>query len=434
MLKIPQNLACPICQSSLQKVDVSETVQGKVKFAKLNCESCNRTVGQVHFGKVDFIRDSDLGQSQGETQTCEEFTYQRIPWTDSSVMGAGVTPYDLGWTSEGFWGALFTDNKSPWEIIIQTNATDVGIRCLSHSWSGAIHVTVNDQDEKYIDLYDESEFGIKLYLIFKNLDGPKTIKIRSSGTSQSPHGNQVFFSGYDACFANSLTDSKHRDGPSRPEANRGNGFPPMYDWILPYLADDALVLDCGAGDRRFKDSRYIGFEYLPFELPDVFGDGHALPFADEVFDVVFSQAVMEHMRDPYAAAREIARVLKPGGLVYVESAFMQPLHAVPYHFFNTTPWGIEVIFVEAGLSCEAIEWFGVLSDSVKWYLDACGGNISHLERKVVMEILRKVDRKTDYESLKPVASAVAFFGIKPGEKSDLWRVALKKTDRPTFKY
>lgn len=46
--------------------------------------------------------------------------------------------------------------------------------------------------------------------------------------------------------------------------------------------------------------------------------------------------VMEHMRDPYLATREIARITKLCGLTYVESAFMQPLHAVPYYFFNTT--------------------------------------------------------------------------------------------------
>ncbi|MFN9001249.1 MAG: class I SAM-dependent methyltransferase, partial [Holosporales bacterium] len=108
----------------------------------------------------------------------------------------------------------------------------------------------------------------------------------------------------------------------------------------------------------------LHFEYLPYQDPDVFGDGHALPFADDTFDAVFSQAVMEHMRDPYLAAREIARVTKPGGIIYVESAFMQPLHAVPYHFFNTTVWGIEALFNEANVTTAITEWFGPLSFSI----------------------------------------------------------------------
>lgn len=39
-----------------------------------------------------------------------------------------------------------------------------------------------------------------------------------------------------------------------------------------------------------------------------------LPFVDESFDLIFSDAVMEHVRNLSAAAREMARVLKPRGM------------------------------------------------------------------------------------------------------------------------
>jgi len=38
-----------------------------------------------------------------------------------------------------------------------------------------------------------------------------------------------------------------------------------------------------------------------------------LPFADDTFDVVFSNEVLEHVQDDRAACREIARVLRRGG-------------------------------------------------------------------------------------------------------------------------
>ncbi len=432
MLKVTQHLVCPICKSSLEKINFSETLEGSMKFGELICDTDGK-VGQVNFGKLDFIRTSDFGLSEPGHHICKDFTYKRVPWNDSSITSSGLVRHDLGWNAEGYSGVLFNENNEEWEIIIQTNATDLGIRCLSHNWSGAINIKINDQPAKILDLYSESESDIKLYMIFQNLEGSKTIKITPAiSTNKLSHGKQLFFSGYDACFDKDKAEKLR----VRSEENRGNGFPKMYDWILPRLSDDALVLDCGSGDRRFKDSRFVGFEYLPFELPDVFGDGHALPFADSIFDVVFSQAVMEHMRDPYLAAREITRVLKPGGLVYIESAFMQPLHAVPYHFFNTTPWGIEVLFTEAGLSSEVVEWFGPLSESVRWYLNVSvgGGVLSKLEREVIIKILQRSDRRTNYESLKSVASAVAFWGVKPSGKGDLWNIALKKPDRPTFKY
>jgi SAM-dependent methyltransferase len=45
--------------------------------------------------------------------------------------------------------------------------------------------------------------------------------------------------------------------------------------------------------------------------------GEALPFADVAFDVVFSHEVLEHVRDDRRCAREMVRVVRPGGRVVV---------------------------------------------------------------------------------------------------------------------
>ncbi|MFH0801964.1 MAG: cobalamin-dependent protein [bacterium] len=43
-----------------------------------------------------------------------------------------------------------------------------------------------------------------------------------------------------------------------------------------------------------------------------------IPFEDERFDIVFSQGVMEHFRDPLPALKEQVRVLRKGGLLIVD--------------------------------------------------------------------------------------------------------------------
>ena len=48
------------------------------------------------------------------------------------------------------------------------------------------------------------------------------------------------------------------------------------------------------------------------------GDGLRLPFADESFDLVFHQGLLEHFRDPLPLLRENERVLKQGGLLLVD--------------------------------------------------------------------------------------------------------------------
>ena len=47
------------------------------------------------------------------------------------------------------------------------------------------------------------------------------------------------------------------------------------------------------------------------------GDAFHLPFADATFDKVICSEVMEHVHDVTGAARELARVLRPGGLAAV---------------------------------------------------------------------------------------------------------------------
>lgn len=47
-------------------------------------------------------------------------------------------------------------------------------------------------------------------------------------------------------------------------------------------------------------------------------DAFALPIADSSVDVVVSGGVIEHFRDPISAIREMARVLRPGGLFYAD--------------------------------------------------------------------------------------------------------------------
>ncbi|MDP9237131.1 MAG: methyltransferase domain-containing protein [Chloroflexota bacterium] len=55
---------------------------------------------------------------------------------------------------------------------------------------------------------------------------------------------------------------------------------------------------------------------IRFEVADVY----ALPYDDASFDAVFSHAVMQHLREPARALRELRRVLRPGGIIGVADA------------------------------------------------------------------------------------------------------------------
>lgn len=73
-------------------------------------------------------------------------------------------------------------------------------------------------------------------------------------------------------------------------------------------------------------------------------DAHDIPFKGETFDGVIAQAVLEHVVDPFRCVAEIHRVLKPNGIVYAETPFMQQVHAGRYDFLRFTHLGHRRLF------------------------------------------------------------------------------------------
>jgi SAM-dependent methyltransferase len=85
-------------------------------------------------------------------------------------------------------------------------------------------------------------------------------------------------------------------------------------------------------------------------------DGHDIPLADCSVDAVVAQAVLEHVIDPRAVVEEIHRVLKPDGLLYAETPFMQQMHGGRYDFQRFTYFGHRRLFrcfseVDSGVVC-----------------------------------------------------------------------------------
>lgn len=84
---------------------------------------------------------------------------------------------------------------------------------------------------------------------------------------------------------------------------------------------DERILHLGAGSSATRYLGCIELEHKIFRHTDVVGDAHVLPFRDLVFDRVFAFNVFEQLRDPARAAREILRVLKPGGALALQIDF-----------------------------------------------------------------------------------------------------------------
>jgi SAM-dependent methyltransferase len=94
-------------------------------------------------------------------------------------------------------------------------------------------------------------------------------------------------------------------------------------------------------DRR---TRLLGFDIYGSSLTQFIADAHRIPLATGSVDAVVVQAVLEHVLDPEQVANEIHRVLRPGGLVYAETPFLQHVHAGAYDFVRYTCSGHRYLF------------------------------------------------------------------------------------------
>lgn len=149
----------------------------------------------------------------------------------------------------------------------------------------------------------------------------------------------------------------------------------------------------------FAKAEYVGFDYYPGANVDVVGDAHRLTdhFPAESFDLIYSRACFEHFAMPWIVAEEMIRLLKPGGILFVETHFSFSSHERPWHFFQFSDMGLRVLFpepfgiecLEAGMSNPMIGRFSRLADEYLRYRPIAGlyCHSEFLGRKV-----RSVDR------------------------------------------
>lgn len=123
----------------------------------------------------------------------------------------------------------------------------------------------------------------------------------------------------------------------------------MREFLFNYRSQ-GRVLDIGAGfspyDYIYRDNfpNRTVLDIAESDKVDVVGDVHKLPFQENEFDEVLCFEVFEHLKNPFQAAKEIQRVLKPGGRLILTTRFIMPIHDAPDDYFRFTKYGIREIF------------------------------------------------------------------------------------------
>lgn len=166
---------------------------------------------------------------------------------------------------------------------------------------------------------------------------------------------------------------------------RGRGVRGLLERLGHNVGGAVLDIGCGEGGvlAGYRpdgvavgvdvDARLVGRARLgaSFAARFVVGDGAALPFADDTFDVAILFDVLEHTNAWRAVLAETGRVLRPGGVAYVTAANTRspvtilddPHWHLPLVAVLPTPWSERVM---ARLDPGGLEMGGDHPSFPKW--------------------------------------------------------------------
>lgn len=131
---------------------------------------------------------------------------------------------------------------------------------------------------------------------------------------------------------------------------------------LPLLKGRILDLGSGLGpfQEYLKEQEVISIDYTSKGRPMVIGSAMELPFKEGLFDGVICTEVLEHLPEPQACLREIARVLKAGGYVYITVPMTWYLHYEPHDYYRFTKYGLAYSLTRQRFETVKIERLGGL--------------------------------------------------------------------------
>jgi len=119
-----------------------------------------------------------------------------------------------------------------------------------------------------------------------------------------------------------------------------------------FLPAAPLIYDIGSKNARAgyafgkppEDAKIVCVDIQDGAGVDLVADAHDLHMVENnSVDLIISVSMLEHVRYPHKVVKEMHRILKPGGIIYINVPFTFPFHADPNDFYRFSYKGIDIL-------------------------------------------------------------------------------------------
>jgi SAM-dependent methyltransferase len=183
-----------------------------------------------------------------------------------------------------------------------------------------------------------------------------------------------------------VVSGEHYENTDYSAESANDGFGPFFYDIADHPNKLFMDLGCGVRTELFDNCIYV--EVYPSITADVIvGTDCTYPFPDNTFDGIGCFSVLEHMKDPWLASKEIYRMLKPGGRCYISWPHLAPVHGYPSHYFNATREGMKLAFSGGFVLEDCQSWHNQGPDhAIHWILHSLVSKLPPAEQAMLKEM------------------------------------------------
>jgi len=189
------------------------------------------------------------------------------------------------------------------------------------------------------------------------------------------------------CLKKLLHNNRQRINQELPDIEQRKFISPalyiLTQKILKSLETNATgrLIDVGCGDMPFKN--HIPQAVTQYDTLDVEESTGGITYIGDILDMsmIHSETydsaicleVLEHIKNPFIAIKEINRILKKEGLLIISVPHMWPIHEAPHDYFRFTNFGLKHVLEE--------NQFEILS------LEISGGVLSYFGHNISLLLL-----------------------------------------------